>query len=192
MLGKGFRIYLRTAGAALLHMLVLLLVLAALGARAAAPLSGSDDGRRMMVDYIVHFAHHLQWPMEVFSGTNAPFRVCVMGRDNLHDSLAERFRHQRVHGRRVVLEVVNGGELLRARSCQIVVLGTMERSDLVEAVSSLEFFPVLTVSDAERFAASGGIVGFTGSGERISLQLNKTMLDRADLKVGNSLFRLGR
>jgi hypothetical protein len=186
------RVYLRAASVALLHLAVLLLVLAATSARANSLLSDSDTGRRMMVDYIVHFAHHLQWPMEVFSGSQAPFRICMMGGDRLRDSLVERLRRHRIQGREVKLEKVNDGELLRARSCQIVVLGEMDRGKLVQTVGALEFFPVLTVSDIERFAASGGIVGFIGNGDHVALQLNKTMLDRAELKVGNSLFRLGR
>jgi len=178
-------------GLVLLHLAALLIVVLATSAQAAPLLSDSAAGRRVMVDYIVHFAHHVQWPIEVFSGTGAPFRICVMGGDEMRDPLAERLSHHRVAGRPVALERVAMGELMRARSCQILVLGTMERASLVKAVGALEFFPVLTVSDADRFAATGGIVGFTGSGDHMALQLNKTMLDRAELKMGDSLFRLG-
>ncbi|MBB3059701.1 YfiR family protein [Microbulbifer rhizosphaerae] len=192
MIPRKYRFYLRISGLVLLHLTVLLAAVAATGSRAATLLSDSEAGRRVMVDYIVHFAHHLQWPIQVFSGTDAPFRICVMGDDRLRGPLAKRLKHQRVNGRRVELEQVNMGELLRARSCQIVVLGNMERESLMKTVGALEFFPVLTISDIERFAAAGGIIGFTGNGDTIALQLNKTMLDRAELKMGNSLFRLSR
>ncbi|WP_346837387.1 YfiR family protein [Microbulbifer sp. SAOS-129_SWC] len=186
------RSILDTLGLALLHLTVLLFVVLATSVQAAPLLSDSAAGRRAMVDYIVHFAHHVQWPIEVFSGTDAPFRICLMGGDELRDPLAERLSHHRVAGREVELERVALGELIRARRCQILVLGEMKRSSLVKAVGALEFFPVLTVSDADRFAATGGIVGFTGYGNHVALQLNKTMLDRAELKMGDSLFRLGR
>lgn len=193
MKNRQLHVYLRTLWLAMSHLAVLLIVLFATGAQASAPhLSDSEAGRRVMVDYIVHFAHHLQWPIEVFSGTDAPFRICVMGGEQLRDPLSQRLKHQRVNGRRVEVASVSQGEPVRARSCQILVLGQMERASLVKVVSALEFFPVLTVSDAERFAASGGIVGFAGSGDSVALQLNKTMLDRAELKMGDSLFRLSR
>lgn len=172
-------------------LVTLLMVLVATGVQASGQLSDSVAGRRVMVDYIVHFAHHLQWPIEVFSGTDAPFRICVMGGGKLFEPLAERLDHHRVNGRLVELASVGAGELTRARSCQIVVFGTMERSHLLKAMGALEFFPVLTVSDTHRFAATGGMVGFAGSGTNVALQLNKTMLDRAELKIGDSLFRLG-
>lgn len=145
-----------------------------------------------MVDYIVHFAHHLQWPVEVFTGTGAPFRICVMGDDELVAPLQERFHRHRVQGRMAELEKVKDGELIRARSCQIVILDDMDNASLLQAVGALEFFPVLTVSDAERFAVLGGMVQFAGNGANMALQLNKTRLDRAELKMGNSLFRVGR
>ncbi|WP_323845361.1 YfiR family protein [Microbulbifer magnicolonia] len=186
------RCLLNNLALALSHLAVLAIVLVVTSAPASAQLSDSEVGRRVMVDYIVHFAYHLQWPIEAFTGTDAPFRICVMGGDSLQAPLAERLKHQRINGRRVELESVKQGELMRARSCQILVLGEMERSSLVKAVGALEFFPVLTVSDAERFAATGGMIEFVDSGGGVALQLNKTMLDRAELKMGNSLFRLSR
>ncbi|WP_299596205.1 YfiR family protein [uncultured Microbulbifer sp.] len=170
----------------------LLLMGASARAEASEHLSDTDLGRKVMVDYIVHFAHHLQWPIEVFSGTGAPFRICVMGGDELVAPLTARLHRHRVQGRMVELERVNDGEMLRARSCQIVVMGDMEAERMAEAVGALEFFPVLTVSDVHRFAVLGGMVEFAVSGASMALQLNKTRLDRAELKMGNSLFRLSR
>lgn len=158
----------------------------------AEQLSDTDLGRKVMVDYIVHFAHHLQWPIDVFNGANAPFRICVMGDDELVAPLTARLHHHRIRGRMASLERVNDGEMLRARRCQIVVMGDMGAERLAQAVGALEFFPVLTVSDVRRFANLGGMVEFAGSGANMALQLNKTRLDRAELKMGNSLFRLGR
>lgn len=192
MMNRRLRSFLDLLGLALMHLAVLLIVVMATSAQASPLLSESAAGRQVMVDYIVHFAHHLQWPIEVFTGTDAPFRICIMGSDDLRGPLEERLAHHRVAGHQVALERVALTELTRARSCQILVMGSMERASMLKAVGALEFFPVLTVSDAERFAATGGIVGFIGSGDHVSLELNKTMLDRAELKMGDSLFRLSR
>ncbi|MCW8125788.1 YfiR family protein [Microbulbifer halophilus] len=192
MMKRRFPSFLTLPGLLSGPLAVLLLVALAPGAQAVGQLSDSAAGRQVMVDYIVHFAHHLQWPIEVFSGADAPFRICVMGGEALLEPLAERLDRHRVKDRWVELESVNDGETMRARSCQIIVFGAMKRSELLEAVGALEFFPVLTVSDADRFVATGGMVEFAGSGANVALQLNKTMLERADLKIGSSLFRLSR
>ncbi|WGL16218.1 YfiR family protein [Microbulbifer bruguierae] len=176
--------------------LALLLVVVSLTlprAEARELLSDTDLGRKVMVDYIVHFAHHLQWPIEVFNGADAPFRICLMGGGELVEPLTSRMHRHRVQGRMVAVEQVNDGEMIRARRCQIVVMGSeMEPERLMQAVGALEFFPVLTVSAISRFAALGGMVEFAGSGANMALQLNKTRLDRAELNMGNSLFRLSR
>ncbi|MCO1333177.1 YfiR family protein [Microbulbifer sp. OS29] len=160
--------------------------------QAAVQLSDTPLGRKVMVEYIVHFAYHLQWPVNAFKNSNAPFKVCLMGGDSLGDPLAKRFKNHRIDGRDVKLETIDAKEMLRARKCQIVVLGTMDRDTLLKALVALEFFPVLTVSDAERFAATGGMIEFADSGREVALRMNKTMLEKAELKMGSSLFRLGR
>ncbi|MFV8781447.1 YfiR family protein [Microbulbifer sp. SA54] len=158
----------------------------------AAQVSDTDTGREVMVDYIVHFAHHVQWPIEVFNGTGAPFRMCLMGEVEVAAPLEKRMHHRRIQGRMVAVEKISKGEIMRARGCQIVVMGGMDHASLVEVVTALEFFPVLTISDESRFAVLGGMIEFAGSGASMALQLNKTRLDRAELKVGSSLFRLSR
>lgn len=186
----AYRLFGRRVRYCLLALVVSLVP--SLRVEAAEHLSDTDLGRKVMVDYIVHFAHHLQWPIEVFNGANAPFRICVMGGDELVAPLTARLHRHRVQGRMVALEQVNDGEMLRARRCQIVVMGDMDAERMAAAVGALEFFPVLTVSDVNRFAVLGGMVEFAGSGADMALQLNKTRLDRAELKMGNSLFRLSR
>ncbi|WKD48876.1 YfiR family protein [Microbulbifer spongiae] len=171
---------------------LLLLSLTAPGVQAAVQLSETPLGRRVMVDYIVHFAYHLQWPVNAFDNRNAPFRVCLMGGDSLGEPLQERLRNQRIDGRRTEFEKVDLKQMLRARKCQIVVLGPMARANLLKALVALEYFPVLTVSDAERFAATGGMIEFADSGGEVAVRMNKTMLEKAELKMGTSLFRLGR
>ncbi|WP_444929752.1 YfiR family protein [Microbulbifer sp. SSSA002] len=180
---------LRAISALLLFLVALFF---AAGARGAVQLSDTPLGRRVMVDYIVHFAYHLQWPVNAFSNSRAPFKVCLMGGDSLSEPLAARFKNQRIDGRTVELEKIEVAEMLRARKCQIVVLSTLDRATLLKALIALEFFPVLTVSDAERFAATGGMIEFADSGREVALRMNKTMLERAELKMGSSLFRLGR
>ncbi|WP_153039250.1 YfiR family protein [Microbulbifer sp. Q7] len=176
----------------LLCQLLLVVAVAVPPARAEL-LSDTDLGRKVMVDYIVHFAHHFQWPIEVFNGSGAPFRICVMGEEALVAPLTARFHRHRIQGRMVALETVNDGETMRARRCQIVVMGDgLEAGHMAEAVGALEFFPVLTVSDVSRFTHIGGMVAFAGTGNNMALRLNKTRLDRADLDMGNSVFRLTR
>ncbi|USD20829.1 YfiR family protein [Microbulbifer variabilis] len=171
--------------------LILSLLLAPL-VQAAVHLSDTPLGRRVMVDYIVHFAYNLQWPVNAFDNYSAPFKVCLMGGDSLGEQLALRFKNQRIDGRRVALEKIGFKDILRARKCQIVVLGSMDRSSLLKTLVTVEFFPVLTVSDAERFAATGGMIEFADKGGEVALRMNKTMLEKAELKMGNSLFRLGQ
>ncbi|MFA0810989.1 YfiR family protein [Microbulbifer epialgicus] len=182
----------RTFSRLSLIFILFLTLLIGSGVQAAVYLSDTPLGRRVMVDYILHFAYNLQWPVNAFANHNAPFKVCLMGGGSLDEPLAERFKNQRIDGRRVELEKIDLKEMLRARKCQIVILGAMERANLLKILVAVEFFPVLTISDAKRFAATGGMIEFADRGGEVALRMNKTMLEKAELKMGNSLFRLGQ
>ncbi|WP_237055334.1 YfiR family protein [Microbulbifer sediminum] len=185
--------YRRLAVQLLGHLLLLLLLLVILSAGAAAApsrLSDSEAGRRLMINYIIHFAHHLQWPIEVFTGTGAPFRICLLGQQELRAPLAEQLKYHRVDGRPVEVTELPPDEKLQARRCQILVLGRVSPDYWRELVLALEFFPVLTVSDTEGFIAAGGMIGFVRRGPQVAVRLNKTVFDRSDLRIGSSLFRL--
>ncbi|SDJ92310.1 YfiR family protein [Microbulbifer yueqingensis] len=174
----------------LLLVLQMLLSAPAAGAGGSTRLSDSEAGRRLMVNYIVHFAHHLQWPIEVFNGTGAPFRICVMGAEALTEPLTGQLKYHRVDGRAVEVRELAPDEKLEARRCQILVLGPIAPAQFRDLTLALEYFSVLTVSDVEGFTTAGGMIGFTGFGAGVSVSLNKTALDHSDLKIGNSLFRL--
>ncbi|WP_237066561.1 YfiR family protein [Microbulbifer guangxiensis] len=167
-------------------------ILFAGNASASPRLSETEAGRLVMVNYIIHFAHHIQWPIEAFNGTGAPFRVCIVGDDQIREPLWARLKHQSIDGRRASVETLAHGELRRARDCQLLLMLALPRADQLEIIGALQFFPVLTMSDSPRFAATGGMVEFSGSGSNVALRLNKTMLERAELKTGSSLFRLTR
>lgn len=174
----------------LMLLLLLQLILSAGAAAAPSRLSDTEAGRRLMINYIVHFAHHLQWPIEVFSGTGAPFRICLLEQPDLLAPLASQLKYHRVDGRPVEVAGLPPGEKLEARRCQILVLGEVSPDYWRELMLALEFFPVLTVSDVRGFTAAGGMIGFVGRGPQVAVRLNKTMFDRSELKIGSSLFRL--
>ncbi|WP_345548866.1 YfiR family protein [Microbulbifer aestuariivivens] len=155
-------------------------------------MSETEAGRQVMVNYIIHFAHHVQWPIEAFTGTGGPFRFCIIGEGSMREPLWARLKHQSIDGRRPLVETLEPGELRRARDCQVLLMQALPRVDQLEMIGAMQYFPVLTISDSPRFAAVGGMVEFAGSGAQVSLRLNQTMLERAELKTGTSLFRLAR
>lgn len=162
---------------------VSVLWLAVPDARASA-VSDSQPGRELIGRYIHYFARNVSWPDAVFDASGAPFLVCMVGGDMLGvavsaDLLKERIRKQRIRIRRVELD-----DLSQLQSCQIVLIDKRAASSIKEIIKPLDNLPVLTVSDAEGFAAQGGMIGFVGRGKQVAMQLNRTVIERAQLELG--------
>lgn len=176
----------------LLTFLFFSLILAFAAQPARASVSDSDTGRRLIVDYTMHMAHHVEWPLEVFVGTNAPFRICMMGQDFLGEALADRLKFHRVRQRKVELQYLAADDHRGARKCQILLVGERSPDGVAELARDLDFFPVLTISDMPKFANYGGMVGFVEQGSMVSLQFNKAQIRNADLKYSSSIARLAK
>lgn len=66
------------------------------------------------------------------------------------------------------------------------------RPAIKEILERRDNLKVLSVSDMEGFASVGGMVVVLGSGNRVTLQMNRTALLASGLIVSPALLRLGR
>lgn len=156
-----------------------------------AAITDSVAGRRAFASYIVYFARYIDWPQEAFQSPRSPFMVCVLGEDPLGPVLDSKLRFKEVRDRAFRITRLGSGNLEAAQTCHILIVGASEAAIIKEILSSLDNLSVLTISDVDGFAASGGMIGFVGSGRAMSMQLNRTMLSRARFKVAEKLLRLG-
>ncbi len=152
-------------------------------ARASA-VSDSQPGRELIGRYIHYFARNVSWPDAVFDASRAPFLVCMVGGDMLGVNVSTNLHGGRVKQHRIRVRRVEQGDVELLRSCQIVLIDKRAASSIKEIIKPLDNLPVLTVSDAEGFAAQGGMIGFVGRGEQVAMQLNRTVIERAQLELG--------
>jgi YfiR/HmsC-like len=152
-------------------------------ARASA-VSDSQPGRELIGRYVHYFARNVSWPDKVFGASGAPFLVCMVGGDMLGVNVSANLHKGRVRKHRIRVREVERSDVGLLRSCQIVLIDKRAASSIKEIIKPLDNLPVLTVSDADGFAAQGGMIGFVGRGEQVAMQLNRTVIERAQLELG--------
>jgi hypothetical protein len=163
----------------------LILALLVWAGQAAAPTAGEYQFKAV---FLLNFVQFIEWPTAVHAATNSPITIGIVGEDPFGSALEEALRGETV-----------GGHPLRAQrftpeddlsSCQVLFISSSEKARFNSLLAKLKGCPVLTVSEVEGFAQSGGMINFVIEGKKLRFQINPKQAALAGLKVSSKLLRL--
>ena len=139
--------------------------------------------------FVYNFARYIEWPERLFASREAPLVICVLGRDAFGAALTA-LESRQVQGRPVkVRGGITGDD---ARGCHVVFVSDLDGRRLVPILRSLAGQSVLTVSDVDGFIDAGGAIGIVHGEERLQFEINRSVLERAQLKASSNLLKLAR
>lgn len=139
--------------------------------------------------FVYNFARYVEWPERVFASREAPLVICVLGRDALGAAMTA-LESRQVQGRPV--KVRAGVTVEDVHGCHVVFVSDLDGRRLVATLRSLAAQSVLTVSDLDGFIDAGGAIGIVRGDDRLQFEVNRGVLDRAQLKASSNLLRLAR
>jgi hypothetical protein len=141
--------------------------------------------------FVFNFLRFTEWPAQRFANRNSDLTLCVwLANTHLSESLrhlAGRFVDQR---NLRVTEIDQGDELGRCHA--LFVPEAAQRLVPEGMLRRAESQNVLTVGDAENFAAAGGMIGLVAEGARMRFELNDKAVKRSAIKLSSQLYQLGR
>jgi hypothetical protein len=137
--------------------------------------------------FLFNFAQFVEWPTSAFPDPSTPLVIGVLGEDPFGPYLDETVRNETVNDRSLVVRRFRGvGEIT---TCHILFISRREQGRLEEILDSLGGRPILTVSDAHRFASRGGMIRFVTEGGRIRFRVNLEAAQAAGLTLSSKLLR---
>ena len=139
--------------------------------------------------FILNFARYVEWPATAFVSREAPVVACLLERDALVGALGA-LEGRLVQGR--PLKVRRSFTADDTHGCHVVFIGEADERRIVPVLRSLAGQPVLTIGDAERFVDLGGAIGLVLGDERLQFDVNRGVLEQAQLKASASLLKLAR
>ncbi len=163
-------------------------IIAALCAPASAGLSAQAAApSALKAAFLFNFAKFAEWPA---LPAEAPVRVCVAGDELVAAALAEAVRGQSIqsHG----IDVVQLPPEESARSCHVLFVGGADAKRAAALTADSSVGPVLTVSDRERFAQTGGMVELFIEGGRMKFAVNVDAVQRARIRLSSRLLGVAR
>lgn len=135
---------------------------------------------------LYNVAKFVEWPA---APTDSSMQFCVYGKNPFGGAL-DSLRGKVVHGRKLNVRQISRIDEIGA--CQILFISSSERRYLPEILDRGELQGVLTISDLERFANIGGIVGFVEVDGKIKLEVNLEAAQKAKIKISSQLLKLVR
>jgi hypothetical protein len=135
--------------------------------------------------FLFHFAQFVEWHP---APPDAPLVIGILGDDPFGKVLDETVRGERLASR--PFEVRRFQHLEDIQAASILYISKSEQHHLDDILTSLRDRPVLTVSDVDRFAERGGMIGFITDRNRIRLRINSNAAKAARLTISSKLLRV--
>lgn len=165
---------------------VLLALFCAGAARSAIPPAAPEYD--VKAAFLFQFTRFVEWPADAFSTPDAPFLICVLGRNPFGSALKDLSQGESASNHALVVR--DHDRLDGLEECQIVFVGGTDDATVAQALAQLEGKRTLTVGDSADFARRGGVIGFVMVDGKLRLQVNRRSAEASQLRISAKLLRL--
>jgi hypothetical protein len=190
MLTRTHRLKPRTALKCIAGCIVTALLIVAL---AWAPGSAADSpsAREYLVKaaFLYNFAKFVEWPPAAFVSDTSPLTLCILGDDPFGKAI-DTIEGKAVGRRRLAVHRTH--TLARIDNCHILFVARSERARVDTILIKAGQKGVLTVSDLEGFADSGGMIGLIREGDKVRFEINLEAARQAGLVLSSKLLNLAK
>jgi hypothetical protein len=136
--------------------------------------------------YLFNFARFVQWPADAIPA-GAPLVLCIVNDRAVAAALQETTRGRSVQGHALTVQRIEAIGPLPA--CHILFISASEkrRTDIIETVQGKL---MLTVSDADRFARTGGMVELFLEDGLMKIAVNVDALLRGNIRLSSRVLAM--
>jgi hypothetical protein len=167
--------------------LILLAVLATLPRPVASQRTRASDIERKVL-FISNFLLFVHSPPDAFQNRSEALRVEIIGRDPFDGSLDRLLADKTVDQRRII--VTHPASPATAPLPHVLFVPIAEGPRLARVLATYCHAPVLTVSDLDRFANRGGVIGLVEEDDTLHFAINQAAASEARLGVSAQLFHM--
>jgi hypothetical protein len=131
--------------------------------------------------YIYKFANYVEWPEGALEATPSPITIGVVGADALGEELTAITAERRIDARPISIRRLPSADSVDG--VHILFLGQQDRDELGRDLSLLGSRPILTVTDIADGLATGSVVNFTSSNNRVRFEISLVAAEQTGLRL---------
>lgn len=137
--------------------------------------------------YLFNFGKFVTWPTDRTADADQ-FRICVLGKDPFGGVLDSTVAGERIGGRQIAIHRIT--QIQQAGTCSILFVSASEENNLRPILGAANRLHILTVSDVNRFAQRGGVIGLSVQDERVRFEVNRKAAEKAHLQLSSELLKV--
>ena len=138
--------------------------------------------------FIYNFARFTTWPADL-PATDS-FVICVLGDAAVSDALTRAVAGRQLMDRPITVASV--APAASKRSCRILYVSGVPAREAAEVTGELRDAPVLTISNIEGFASTGGMTQFFFEHGQLRFRIHNDSAKRAGLQISSRLLVMAR
>jgi len=167
--------------------LLLLVVVYACAFRFSAQTTVADE-YEIRAAMLFNLTKFIDWPASKMDTTHPDFYVCMLGSDPLGSDLDSVMQNKFVQGKPVIVRHLSSIDT--ADSCNILYVGSSERSNAIRASSQLAKNAVLTVSEKPNTDNHSQVIGLPADENHVRIEVNLAAAQQSGLTISSRLLRL--
>lgn len=173
----------RAGGCRIVRIFFLVLTLSVSGYFAAAQKTDYE----VQANIIYHFTKYINWPDSRKTGD---FVIGVLGESAIYWELKESLVNKKAGSQNIIIKQYASSAT--TFDCHILFLSEEEGYQVKRITTQTAEEPVLIVSESDGLASKGSCINFAVVSDRLSLEINKTNIEKRGLDIATELLQLGR
>src|SRR5690606_18817644 len=139
--------------------------------------------------YIYNFAHFIKWSDSAFEQPDSPFVIGVLGGNVFDSHLEEVIKDEKIQDHPIQIKYFKN--IKEVQNCHILFINKSYRISLQDVYTRISS-PVLTISDANNFTESSGMIRFYTEDQKIKFEINAEAVAASGLEVSSKLLRIAK
>jgi hypothetical protein len=136
--------------------------------------------------YLYKFGNFVRWP--VSRRNSQSFEICILGKDPFGSVLDATVAGESMNGKKISVKRLS--RIQDAASCSILYVSPSEAPRLDGILPAAGRMNLLTVSDLDRFAESGGVIALISEEGKVRFTLNRDAAEQSDLVLSSELLKV--
>jgi hypothetical protein len=149
--------------------------------------SQTATGPALKAAFLHNFVKFVEWPADVLAPAQQ-LLLCVVGDDAVAEALGQLIKGQAVEGHGLTMQILKTDGPIR--SCHLLYVSGLDANRSRQLLAVLQGAPVLTVSNGNKFAESGGVFQLIVENDYMRFVVNVAAAHRVRLQLSSKLLSL--
>lgn len=137
--------------------------------------------------FVFNFVRFIEWPPQALPPGHEPIVIGILGENPFGEALDAIVKGETINGHAVAVRRMQLRDDLT--KCSVLYICRSETSHLGAVLDVVKAHPVVTVSDIDRFAYRGGMIGLVMEQGRVKIQINLDSAMAGQLTISAKLLR---